>query len=288
MKTEGSQHLAKELEIASSQRDSNQSKSKRGGKRPVAGRKPNLTKVLLKGVSRETILAACENVDVGQVIIGLLRSKREQSRIEALHFIFDRVMGKPKQDVSVSGGFVHAHVRDPLLAMLPREALEELLRANNEILAKYSGPVVDVSQNGQPAIEGEGLESDLLIFFNDNIASPIMPERIQAQIDADVAALERIYATDFIGVGPSGAVRTKPQVISDFKSGELKFQSITTDDVQVRIYGNTAVETGRSTMNGQDRGKAVPRDNRFTSVWVKRQGHWRLVLNHYSPLIAQR
>ena len=72
-------------------------------------------------------------------------------------------------------------------------------------------------------------------------------ERIRAQIESDAAALERIYAADFIGVGPSGTVRTKPQVISDFTSGELKFQSITTDEVQVRIYGNTAVETGRST-----------------------------------------
>jgi ketosteroid isomerase-like protein len=83
-------------------------------------------------------------------------------------------------------------------------------------------------------------------------------ERIQAQIHADAVALERIYAPDFIGVGPSGAVRTKPQVISDFTSGELRFQSITTDDVQVRVYGNAAVETGRSTMNGQDKGKTVP------------------------------
>ena len=113
-------------------------------------------------------------------------------------------------------------------------------------------------------------------------------ERIQAQIDADVAALDRIYAADFIGVGPSGALRTKPQVISDFKSGELKSQSISTDEVQVRNYGNTAVETGISTMIGQDRGKAVPRDNRFTRVWVKQQGRWRLVLNHYSPLIKQQ
>src|SRR5512139_3244474 len=75
-------------------------------------------------------------------------------------------------------------------------------------------------------------------------------ERIQAQIDADAANLNRIYAEDFIGIGPSGAVRTKPQVISDFTSGDLKYQSITTDDVQVRIYGNTAVETGISTMVG--------------------------------------
>src|SRR6185369_5334125 len=89
-------------------------------------------------------------------------------------------------------------------------------------------------------------------------------ERVQAQIGADAAALNRIYADDFIGIGPSGTVRTKAQVIADFTSGDLKFQSITTDDVRVRVYGNTAVETGRSTMIGQDRGKAVPRDNRFT------------------------
>ena len=111
-------------------------------------------------------------------------------------------------------------------------------------------------------------------------------ERIQAQIGADAVALERIYADDFIGVGPSGTVRTKTQVISDFTSGELHFQSITTDEVRVRVYDKTAVETGLSTMVGQDKGKAVPRDTRFTRVWVKQQGRWRLVSNHYSLRIA--
>ena len=107
-------------------------------------------------------------------------------------------------------------------------------------------------------------------------------ERIQAQVGADAAALDRIYADDFIGVGPSGTVRTKKQVISDFTSGTLKFQSITTDEVQVRVYENAAVETGLSTMNGKDKGTAVPRNTRFTRVWVKQQGRWRLVANHYS------
>ena len=111
-------------------------------------------------------------------------------------------------------------------------------------------------------------------------------ERIKAQVGADAVALDRIYADDFIGVGPSGTVRTKPQVISDFTSGELKFQSITTAEVQVRVYGNTAVETGLSTMDGQDKGKAVPRDTRFTRVWVKQHGRWRLVANHYSLRIT--
>jgi len=112
-------------------------------------------------------------------------------------------------------------------------------------------------------------------------------ERIRAQIGADAVALDRIYADDFIGVGPSGTVRTKAQVISDFTSGDLKFQSIVTDEVQVRVYDNTAVETGLSTMSGQDKGKAVPRDTRFTRVWVKQDGRWRLVANHYSSRITQ-
>src|SRR5256885_11315386 len=58
-------------------------------------------------------------------------------------------------------------------------------------------------------------------------------ERIQAQIHADAAALDR-------------TVRTKPQVLADFTSHDLIFQSITTDEVRFRLYGNTVVETGRS------------------------------------------
>jgi hypothetical protein len=148
-------------------KESDESKPKRGGKRRGAGRKPNLAKALLKGVSRTTILAAVENVDVGSIITGLLHSKREQTRLEALHFVFDRVVGKPKQDVSVSGGLVHAHTRDPFLAALPKEALEALSRSYDEVLAKYSIPVVDVAQDGphnqiesKPAIEAVAMDSE--------------------------------------------------------------------------------------------------------------------------------
>ena len=133
---------------------------------------------------------------------------------------------------------------------------------------------------GQSTTRDPGSSVDQAIRQLDN-------ERIQAQIHADAKALDRIYAEDFIGVGQSGTVRTKPQVLSDFTGGSLKFQSITTDEVQVRVYENTAVETGLSTMVGQDKGKPVPRDTRFTRVWVKQQGRWRLVANHYSLRIAQ-
>jgi ketosteroid isomerase-like protein len=112
-------------------------------------------------------------------------------------------------------------------------------------------------------------------------------ERIQAQVNADAVALDRLYADDFIGIGPSGTLRTKKEVLSDFASGSLKFQSITTNDVLIRVYGNAAVETGLSTMKGQDAEKVVPEENRFTRVWIKQGGRWRLVANHYSNLVKR-
>jgi hypothetical protein len=76
--------------------------------------------------------------------------------------LWDRHFGKPKQDVNVAGGIVHAHVRDPLLASLPREALEALARTYDELLAKH---VQYVGQDGshnqiesKPAIEADIVE----------------------------------------------------------------------------------------------------------------------------------
>jgi len=82
-------------------------------------------------------------------------------------------------------------------------------------------------------------------------------------------------------------VRNKAEVIADFTSLALTYPSITTAEVRVRVYGNTAVETGRSRMVGEDRGKAVPRENRFTRVWVMTDGRWQLVANHYSLMNTQ-
>jgi hypothetical protein len=74
--------------------------------------------------------------DVGTIIIGLLKDKRAIIRVQTLQFIFGRAYGRPKQDVSLSGGFVH--IRDPfLLAALPQEALLEMACTYDKILAKH-------------------------------------------------------------------------------------------------------------------------------------------------------
>ena len=79
---------------------------KHGGRRPGAGRKPNLARLLLRGFSHGAIAEAVAMVDVGAVVTGLLRSKREKIRLETLAFLRDTLVGRPAQNVSISGGIV--------------------------------------------------------------------------------------------------------------------------------------------------------------------------------------
>jgi len=146
------------------QAESDQSKpSTRGGKRAGAGRKPNLAKHLLKGFSRAALLEAASSIDCGAVLVSLLRSKREKTRLEALVFLRDTTIGRPAQNVSLSGGLVHAHtVWRPLSALNDEE-----IALLDKLTKKLSAPASDASPNAhqnqiesKPALEAEVIESE--------------------------------------------------------------------------------------------------------------------------------
>jgi ketosteroid isomerase-like protein len=112
-------------------------------------------------------------------------------------------------------------------------------------------------------------------------------QRADAYVNGDVATLERILADDVTYVHPTGKVETKAEVIAGFKNQDRKYKSIKRDDVVVRIYGNTAVVTGRNTISAEYQGKNYDVQNRFTRVYVKQAGGWRLVAHHGSNIPQQ-
>jgi hypothetical protein len=128
--------------------DSKDSKRSRGSKRPGAGRKPNLAKRVLAGVKAKTAADILAGIDTQALVDDLLKNGSRQLKWQVLTALWERVYGKPKQDVIVSGGIVHAHTRDPFLASLPKEALEALARTYDELLAKHAVPVLEVAQDG--------------------------------------------------------------------------------------------------------------------------------------------
>ena len=48
-------------------------------------------------------------------------------------------------------------------------------------------------------------------------------------------------------------------------------------DIQVRVYGDTAVLTGRTTQKGQFNGKDISGQTRFTRVYLQQRGKWQAV-----------
>jgi hypothetical protein len=64
--------------------------------------------------------------------------------------------------------------------------------------------------------------------------------------ERDYAALEGLYADNYMLVRPDGSVLNRRDVLQDLQSGGLRFHSIELDQTEVRIYGSTAVLTAEA------------------------------------------
>jgi ketosteroid isomerase-like protein len=109
----------------------------------------------------------------------------------------------------------------------------------------------------------------------------------EALVRGDAEALERIYADEFVYTTFDGEVRDKSRQLAFTRSGDLKLESGRSDDVRVRVYGNAAVMTGRFTARGQFRGERIDVRERYTAVWVKSRGRWRLVAEQGNEIKRQ-
>lgn len=99
----------------------------------------------------------------------------------------------------------------------------------------------------------------------------------EALVRGDAETLDRIYSDEFIYTTPDGEVRDKARQLAFTRAGDLRLESGRSDDVRVRVYGDTAVMTGRFTAKGKFRDRAIDIRERYTAVWVKGRGRWRLV-----------
>lgn len=93
----------------------------------------------------------------------------------------------------------------------------------------------------------------------------------------DAAALDRIYADDYALTNESGVVTGKAERLAQIRSGELKFESVSFDDVKIQIYGNTAVARYRGTTKAKFKGEDISSSLRVTLTFVKIKGRWQLV-----------
>jgi ketosteroid isomerase-like protein len=113
-----------------------------------------------------------------------------------------------------------------------------------------------------------------------DVANPREADRqfFTALISADVAALDRLLADDFILIDVmSGSEVTKSSLLAVITSGQLRFEAVEPVESLVRLYQTTAVITGRTQMRGRFAEQPFSVSSRYTHVFVEQQGQWRLV-----------
>lgn len=97
---------------------------------------------------------------------------------------------------------------------------------------------------------------------------------LEANIHGDAKVTAQLLAEDYQGMTQSGAVEDKAQFVAEVKAGSLRADSFYQDERSVRIFGETAVSTGRLSLKGQD----GITQTRYTRVYLKRQGRWQLII----------
>jgi ketosteroid isomerase-like protein len=102
-------------------------------------------------------------------------------------------------------------------------------------------------------------------------------ERNRAIISGNANALDRMTSDDYTFITLRGELRTKAEIIQGYKSGSFHYDSREISELNVRVYGNFAVVTGRSNQKGRENGKDYSGDYRFTRVYARQGGRWQTV-----------
>jgi ketosteroid isomerase-like protein len=142
-------------------------------------------------------------------------------------------------------------------------------------LLLLAGSLFAQKQNKPPGTPDE-IKNDLI---------RIEQEIGRANLDCDFKYFDRVEAEEFIFTDAAGSVTDKKQDMAGEKDCHRSNGTYDVDDTAVRLYGQTAVVTGRVTVTRKnDEGKTLTRRTRFTDVFVWRDGRWQLVAGHSSRI----
>jgi ketosteroid isomerase-like protein len=108
----------------------------------------------------------------------------------------------------------------------------------------------------------------------------------RSMVANDADAIGRYMANDWTIIGSDGSLGDKATFLELVKSGVLKHDVMTSEDMRVRVYGDTAVTVSRGVSGGTYQGRPFREVERVSCVFVRQEGQWRCVLTHLSRLSA--
>lgn len=93
----------------------------------------------------------------------------------------------------------------------------------------------------------------------------------------DRAFVDALLADDWTSTDYQGRIWTKDRVLALFDGPRPPMTSAQIDVDRVRLLGDVAIVTGRSVSAGRVDGRDVSITQRYTDIYVRRDGRWRVV-----------
>lgn len=103
-----------------------------------------------------------------------------------------------------------------------------------------------------------------------------------AILRGDLQTLDKLWTEDFRVNNPFNEIDQANRI----RTGAVTYSSFVREPESVLVHGNTVIVMGREITvqkgSSPQAGKTINR--RYTNIWMKRQGNWRLVARHASVI----
>ena len=99
----------------------------------------------------------------------------------------------------------------------------------------------------------------------------------KAIVAKDVSGIKENIGNNFRHIDGDGNISTRDVFIAELLSADLRIDPYTVEDLDIRIYGETALLCGRTRMTGKYKDKVFRSHYRYVDTYHLEDGHWRVV-----------
>jgi uncharacterized protein (TIGR02246 family) len=99
----------------------------------------------------------------------------------------------------------------------------------------------------------------------------------KALVSADLAVLAEIFADDYVQYNEAGKAFSKQDVLTNFRTGAIRYPAIVSTGRRIRIFGDTAVVHGSEADVVETDSKRANVRYVYLDVLRKDKGKWKLV-----------
>jgi ketosteroid isomerase-like protein len=103
----------------------------------------------------------------------------------------------------------------------------------------------------------------------------------------DTKALDQLLSSTFVAVESNGAQSNKSEFLAGIKDPSYQPSQAVNEEMNVQVYGNSAVVVGIFRIKGVEKGKPYVRRERFIDTWIKQNNTWQCVASSATSITTK-